>query len=62
MYDAISRERKARTMTAVLGEFCSAPLDQLCLLDVGGSTGIIDNFLADHFASVVTLLQKSIKH
>lgn len=53
MYDAISREKKARTMIAVLGEFCSAPLDRLRLLDVGGSTGIIDNFLADHFASVV---------
>jgi ubiquinone/menaquinone biosynthesis C-methylase UbiE len=53
MHDLLGRERKARTMVAVLQDYFQQPLDRLTLLNVGGSTGIIDNFLAGHFRSVV---------
>ena len=53
MHDLHGRERKARTMVAVLQDYFQHPLDHLTLLNVGGSTGIIDNFLAGHFQSVV---------
>lgn len=53
MYDIQGRERKAQTMVAVLEDFLKRPLSELRLLNVGGSTGIIDNYLASHFASVV---------
>ena len=53
MYDVPGRERKARTMVAVLQDCLEAPLKSMSLLNVGGSAGIIDNVLADHFASVV---------
>ena len=53
MYNRAGRERKAQTIVAVLRDFFSPrPLSSLKMLDVGSSTGIIDNFLADHFASV----------
>lgn len=53
MYDVSGRERKAKTMVAVLEDYIQAPLNDLCLLNVGGSAGIIDNYLADYFRSVV---------
>jgi ubiquinone/menaquinone biosynthesis C-methylase UbiE len=53
MHDLLVRERKARTMVAVLQDFFGHPLDSLSLLNVGGSTGIIDNYLARHFRSVI---------
>lgn len=52
MFDVDGREKKARTMVAVLQECLSKPLAECRLLNVGGSTGIIDNFLADHFGQV----------
>lgn len=52
MYDIPSRERKAKTMVAVLGDFVEKPLSDCRLLNVGGSAGIIDNYLADYFLSV----------
>ena len=55
MYDVKAREQKAQTMVAVLRDYFQAPLNELCLLDVGTSTGIIDNYLADYFSSVVGL-------
>ena len=39
-------------MIAVLEDHCSQPLDELYLLNDGGSTGIIDEYLARHFKSV----------
>ena len=48
-YDVLGRQRKAKTMVAVLGNYFSVPLDELRVLDVGSSTGIIDSYLADHF-------------
>ncbi|HUT41597.1 MAG TPA: class I SAM-dependent methyltransferase [Gammaproteobacteria bacterium] len=52
VYDVENRERKARTMAAVLEDFLPGPLDGYDLLNVGGSAGIIDNYLAHHFKSV----------
>jgi len=53
MYKHQGRERKAKTILAVLQDFLDTkPLSSLSLLDVGSSTGIIDNFLADHFLKV----------
>ena len=43
VYDVENRERKARTMAAVLEDFFPGPLDGYDLLNVGGSAGIIDN-------------------
>ncbi len=55
MYDVESRERKARTMIAVLSEFYKSTnnLKELTLLDIGASTGIIDNCLSGYFKQVV---------
>lgn len=56
MYDIGGRERKACTMVAVLGDYLGHQrLKSLSLLNVGGSAGIIDNYLADHFANVIGL-------
>lgn len=55
MYDLKGRERKARTMVAVLKNHLQASLKELNLLNVGGSTGIIDNYLSDHFRSVASI-------
>lgn len=56
MYDVRGREKKARTMVAVLEDFLGRDrLQSLSLLNVGGSAGIIDNYLADHFAEVIGL-------
>ena len=53
VYDVAGRERKARTMVAVLGDHLPSPLGDYDLLNVGGSTGIIHNYLAEHFNRVV---------
>ena len=53
MYKHQGRERKAKTILAVLHDFFNKkPLSSLSLLDVGSSTGIIDNYLADYFLKV----------
>ena len=53
VYDTENRERKAHTMVAVLEDFLPCPLENYQLLNVGGSAGIIDNYLANHFSRVV---------
>ena len=53
LYDKLGRERKAKTMVAVLEKHFHTPLEQMNLLNVGGSAGIIDNYFADHFSSVI---------
>ena len=53
VYDVENRERKARTMVAVLADFLPEPLENYELLNVGGSAGAIDNYLADCFKKVV---------
>ena len=64
VYDAENRERKARTMVAVLDDFLSQPLSTYEVLNVGGSAGAIDNHLADHFKRVVgtDIDDKAIEH
>jgi 2-polyprenyl-3-methyl-5-hydroxy-6-metoxy-1,4-benzoquinol methylase len=54
-YDVCGRERKAKTMVAVLKDYSKKPVSTLSLLNVGGSAGIIDNYLADHFHSIVSV-------
>ena len=49
VYDFSSRERKAKTVLAVLKDRLGDTLPRLRLLDTGASTGIIANFLAPHF-------------
>jgi SAM-dependent methyltransferase len=53
VYDIENRERKARTMVAVLEDFLPNPLETYNVLNVGGSAGVIDNYLAHHFRKVV---------
>ncbi len=52
MYDFQSRERKAKTMLAILKDRLAGSLSDLRVLDTGASTGIIANFLSDHFGLV----------
>ncbi|MEK7526565.1 MAG: class I SAM-dependent methyltransferase [Patescibacteria group bacterium] len=53
MYDKKSREEKAKRMVILLGKyFDKEKLKKLTLLDVGASTGIIGNYLAQYFRSV----------
>ena len=51
MHDAKGRRRKAATMVEVCKDAFDRPLSDLTVLDVGGSTGFIDDFLADYFQS-----------
>lgn len=64
MFDVDGRERKARTMVAVLQECLPGPLDSYRMLNVGGSAGIIDNYLAGYFAAVigVDIDEPAVKH
>jgi len=53
MYKHQTRERKAKTILAVLQHFLGdSTSSSLSLLDVGSSTGIIDNYLTDYFLNV----------
>jgi len=55
MYNVQSREQKARTMIAVLADHWGGEpnLGELIVLDVGSSTGIIDNFLSQYFKRTI---------
>jgi ubiquinone/menaquinone biosynthesis C-methylase UbiE len=55
MYDQTGRRRKAITMVAVLEDYLKNPLKDLTLLNIGGSTGIIDQYLAQHLGSVISV-------
>mgnify|MGYP003127807952 CR=1 FL=1 len=53
VFDTDARARKAITIVKVCQDFLQqTDLGQLSLLDVGSSSGIIDNLLADHFGTV----------
>ncbi|MDO8863366.1 class I SAM-dependent methyltransferase [Haliea sp. E1-2-M8] len=53
VFNLAERERKAVTLVRVCQDFLQRQdLSHLSVLDVGSSSGIIDNFLADHFGSV----------
>lgn len=65
MYDKGARERKANTMLRVLNDnFCKENIGHMTLLDVGASTGFIDNYLSRSFAKVtgVDIDSKAIDH
>ena len=49
MFDIESRERKAKTMIAVIEDYLEASLENLEALNVGSSAGIIDNYLSQNF-------------
>ena len=53
MYDLRGRERKAKTIIAVLSDFLNSDLKSLSVLDIGSSTGIIANYLSKYFGKVV---------
>jgi len=55
VYGRAERETKARKILAVLSDFLSGPLDQLRVLDLGCSSGIITHFLGPHFGMVTGL-------
>jgi 2-polyprenyl-3-methyl-5-hydroxy-6-metoxy-1,4-benzoquinol methylase len=52
MFNVEERERKARTMIAVLQQHFDRDLGDMSVLNVGGSAGIIDNYLSQHFGTV----------
>lgn len=53
VFDSEPRRRKARTVVEVCRDFLQTEdLSNLQLLDVGSSSGIIDDFLADYFQHV----------
>jgi ubiquinone/menaquinone biosynthesis C-methylase UbiE len=53
MYDRESREKKARTMVAVLKDFIQTDCQSLKAIDIGCSTGIITNYLSKYFGKVI---------
>ena len=55
MFDVEGRKRKARTMVAVLQDYFKDSLLNLTVLNVGGSAGIIDEYLSRYFKSVVSI-------
>ena len=53
MFNEQAKERKASTMLKILGHyFVDGDITCLSLLDVGASTGFIDNYLSQSFAEV----------
>ena len=52
MFEYAERQKKAITMVCVLTEFIDEDLSALSVLNVGGSAGIIDEYLSRYFARV----------
>ena len=53
VYGRQSRERKAKTIIAVLRDFFGTDFRSFSILDVGCSTGIMANYLSGYFGEVV---------
>ena len=53
MFDQSGRQKKAITMIKILSDFLETPLDELSVLNVGGSTGFIDEYLSRYCKSVI---------
>jgi SAM-dependent methyltransferase len=53
MFDREGRERKAKTMIAVLSDFIGSDFQSLSVFYVGSSTGIIANYLSKYFGKVI---------
>ena len=64
MFQKSIRQKKAKTMVAVLNDFLLQDLSQLSLINVGGSTGFIDEYLSHHFFSVtgIDIDEKAIEY
>lgn len=64
MFDISGRQRKAKTMVSVLTEHIKKPLDNLSVLNVGGSAGIIDEYLSRYFKQVtgIDIDEKAIQY
>ena len=52
VHNITGRTKKALTTLKILQDYFNNKTDSLVVLDIGASTGIIDNFLADHFHSI----------
>lgn len=52
MFDLAARQAKAKTMVCVLEDVLEKPLHSLSVLNVGGSAGIIDEYLSRYFNQV----------
>lgn len=55
LFDADERTKKADKILAVCNHFSFKPLDQLICLDLGASTGIMTERLAENFKRVIAL-------
>ena len=55
VFDAKGRQRKAHTTVTILKDYCRLPLGELSLLNIGGSAGIIDEYLSAFFKDVVSI-------
>lgn len=53
MYNKMAREEKAGRIVKILQDYYGKTLKDLTLLDVGSSTGIMDNILANSFKTVI---------
>lgn len=53
VYDLQSRERKAKTIFAVLRDFLGTDFRSFSILDVGCSTEVMANHFSDYFGAVV---------
>ncbi len=53
VYDREVRQKKAKTIVAVLSDFFGTDFQSFSILDVGFSTGIMANYLSDYFGKVV---------
>jgi len=53
VYGRQSRERKAKTIIAVLNDFLGTDFRSFSILDVGYSTGIMADYFSDYFGVVV---------
>jgi 2-polyprenyl-3-methyl-5-hydroxy-6-metoxy-1,4-benzoquinol methylase len=64
VFNRESREKKAKTIVAVLSDFFGSNLQSLSVLDAGSSTGIIANYLAKYFGNVIgiDIDEKAIKY
>ena len=53
VYNREARQRKAKTIIAVLSDFFGTDFRSFAILDVGCSTGIMANYFSDYFGEVV---------
>lgn len=64
MYDVELRQQKARKLLAVLDDHFPGELNDLSVLEIGCSTGIVSNMLSKRFRSVqgIDIDEKAIEH